>query len=180
MGILQSLKEKLNANEPPAGQLRQASVAVILENPEAPSILLIKRADRVGDPWSGQVAFPGGKAQEGDATLRETAVRETREELGIDLGREANFLGYFTSFRTHTGTLDVFPAVFLLTKEVEVVPNEEVSNYRWVRLGELMADQSRTSHRVDASGQTRETPAYLVGDYAVWGLTHRIISSLRG
>ena len=179
MGILQALKEKLNANKPPAGQLRQASVAVILDNPEAPSVLLIKRADRVGDPWSGQVAFPGGKAQEGDTTLREIAVRETREELGVDLGKEAIFLGYFTSFRTHTGTLDVFPAVFLLTKEVEVRPNEEVSSYRWVKLTELTAE-SRTSYRVDAGGQTRETPAYLVGDYAIWGLTHRIISSLLG
>jgi 8-oxo-dGTP pyrophosphatase MutT (NUDIX family) len=179
-GILHTLKEKLNANEPPSGQLRQASVAVILDNPEAPSVLLIKRADRVGDPWSGQVAFPGGKAQEWDMSLRETAIRETREELGIDLGEEASFLGYFTSFRTHTGTLDVFPAVFLLTKGVEVRPNEEVSSYRWVKLRELMSDQSRTSHRIEAGGQTRETPAYLVGDYAVWGLTHRIISSLLG
>jgi 8-oxo-dGTP pyrophosphatase MutT (NUDIX family) len=178
--ILQALKEKLNTNEPRAGQLRQASVAVILDDPESPSVLLIKRADRVGDPWSGQVAFPGGKAQEGDMTLRETAVRETREELGIDLGKQANFLGYFTSFRTHTGTLDVFPAVFLLTKKVDVRPNEEVSSYRWVRLRELMGEQSRTSYRVDAGGQTREAPAYLVGDYAVWGLTHRIISSLLG
>jgi 8-oxo-dGTP pyrophosphatase MutT (NUDIX family) len=178
MEILQALKRKLNANEPSAGQLRRASVAVTLKDPESPGVLLIKRADKVGDPWSGQVAFPGGKAQEGDDTLKDTAVRETREEVGIDLGKDADFLGYFTPFRTHTGTLDVFPAVFLLKKDAEVRPNEEVSSYAWVKLRKLMAEQARTSTRVDAGGRTGEMPTLLVDGYAVWGLTHRIISSL--
>ncbi|MGP8124560.1 MAG: NUDIX hydrolase [Nitrososphaerales archaeon] len=180
METLQALKRKLIADEPSAGQLRRASVAVTLRDPEAPSVLLIKRADRAGDPWSGQIAFPGGKAQEGDKTLKETAVRETREEVGVNLGEDADFLGYFTPFRTHTGTLDVFPAVFLLKKDVEVHPNEEVSSYRWVRLEKLMAEQSRSTDRADAGGHIRETPALLVDGYAIWGLTHRIISSLLG
>jgi 8-oxo-dGTP pyrophosphatase MutT (NUDIX family) len=178
MRIIQALSGKLNANEPSAGQLRRASVAVTLNDPESPNVLLIKRADRVDDPWSGQVAFPGGKVQEGDRTLKETAIRETREEVGIDLGQDADFLGYLTPFRTHTGTLDVFPAVFLLRKKVEVRPNEEVSSYQWVKLERLTAEQVRSSYRVDAGGQTRELPALLVDGYVVWGLTHRIISSL--
>lgn len=180
MKIIQALSGRLNANEPSAGHLRRASVAVTLHGPESPRVLLIKRADRVGDPWSGQVAFPGGKAQEGDRTLKETAIRETREEVGIDLGQDADFLGYFTPFRTHTGTLDVFPVVFLLKKWVEVRPNEEVSSYKWVKLEKLRAEQAKSSHRVDAGGQTREMPALLVDGYVVWGLTHRIISSLLG
>ena len=180
MEVLQALKGKLSTDEPPVGQLKRASVSVALKDPGAPSVLLIKRADRVGDPWSGQVAFPGGKAQDGDRTLRETAIRETLEEVGIDLGRDADFLGYFTSFRTHTGTMDVFPAVFLLRKEVEVRGNAEVSSHRWVKLGQLIDEQSRSSYRIEAGGQTREMPALLVEGYEVWGLTHRIISSLLG
>jgi 8-oxo-dGTP pyrophosphatase MutT (NUDIX family) len=178
MEILQALKGKLNTNEPSAGQLRRASVAVTLKDPESPSVLLIKRADRAGDPWSGQIAFPGGKAQERDGTLKGTAIRETREEMGIDLGQDAEFLGYFTPFKTHTGTLEVIPAVFLLEKDVEIRPNEEVSSYRWVKLEKLMGGQARSPHRADTGGQTRETPALLVEGYAVWGLTRRIISSL--
>lgn len=178
MKIIQALSGELSTTEPSAGQLRRASVAVILNDPESPSVLLIKRADRVDDPWSGQVAFPGGKAQEGDRTLKETAIRETREEVDIDLGQDADFLGYFTPFRTHTGTLDVFPSVFLLRKKVEVRPNEEVSSYQWVELEKLTAEQVRSSHRVDAGGQTREMSALLVDGYLVWGLTHRIIHSL--
>jgi len=180
MNIVHALSEKLNATEPSAGQLRRASVAVTLDDPESPSVLLIKRADRVGDPWSGQVAFPGGKAQEGDNTLRETAIRETREETDIDLGQDADFLGYFTPFKTHTGTLDVFPAVFLLKKKVDVHPNEEVSSYQWVKLEKLLAEQAKSSHRTDAGSQTGEMSALAVDGYAVWGLTHRIISSLLG
>ena len=176
--VIQALSRKLNANEPSAGQLRQASVAVILTEPESPSVLLIRRADQVDDPWSGQVAFPGGKAQEEDRALKETAIRETREEVSIDLEQDADFLGYFTPFRTHTGTLDVFPAVFLLKKRVKVHPNEEVSSYLWVKLEELTAEKARLSYRIDVGGRTREAPALLVDDYVVWGLTHRIISSL--
>jgi len=112
--------------------------------------------------------------------LKETAIRETREEVGIDLGQDADFLGYFTPFRTHTGTLDVFPAVFLLKKWVEVRPNNEVASYKWVKLEKLTAEQARSSYRVDAGGQTRGMPALLVDGYVVWGLTHRIISSLLG
>ncbi|MGD0396922.1 MAG: CoA pyrophosphatase [Nitrososphaerales archaeon] len=180
MKNIQVLSGKLCATEPSAGRLRRASVAVTLDDPESPSVLLIKRADQVGDPWSGQVAFPGGKAQEADSTLKETAIRETREEVGIDLRQDADFLGYFTPFRTHTGSLDVFPAVFLLKRKVEVHPNEEVSSYRWVKLERLTAEQATSSHRIDTSGQPREMPALFVDGYVVWGLTHRIISSLLG
>lgn len=172
------MKRKLSADEPSAGQLKRASVAVILKHLVRTSVLLIKRADQAGDPWSGQIAFPGGKAQVGDTALKDTAIRETREEVGIDLQTDADFLGYFESFRTHTGTLDVFPVVFLLKREVEVRQNEEVSSFRWVTLKKLIAEQSRSTYTIVAGGRTRETPALHVDGYIIWGLTHRIISSL--
>ncbi len=176
--IFSAILKKLDSQEPPSGQMRQAAVSMILENREAPSILLIKRADREGDPWSGQVAFPGGKTQEGDATLKDTALRETKEELGIDLGTRAEFLGYFTPIRTHTGTMDVVPAAFLLRDEAEVRPNEEVASYRWVKLERLLSSGAKSTYRLEFGGQAREMPAMLVDDYVVWGLTHRIISTL--
>ena len=176
-GLLSLVTRKLVTVEPPVGSLRRASVSIILKDRIEPSTLLIKRAERVGDPWSGQVAFPGGKSQEGDASLKGTAIRETREEVGLDLGN-AEFLGYFASFRTHTGTMDVVPSVFLLNGEAEVYVNDEVSSFRWVKIESLGSKRRASSYRIDVGGITREMPAMLVDDYVVWGLTHRIITSL--
>lgn len=150
----------------------------MLRDERNPSILLIKRAERAEDPWSGQIAFPGGKMQPEDRTARDTAVRETLEEVGIDLSRTADFLGYGTLTTTHTGTMDVVPTVFSMKEEVEAMPNEEVASYRWIQLGELLAPGSRSSFRLKTPRSVVELPAYATGDYVVWGLTHRILDSL--
>ena len=68
----------------------QAAVALIAVSSGADlELLIIRRAERLGDPWSGQMALPGGRRETVDSSLRETAMRETAEEIGVDLGREA-------------------------------------------------------------------------------------------
>ena len=169
--------KKLAPNEPLPKGLRFASVAVIVRDRQFPSVLLIRRAERAGDPWSGQVAFPGGKMQDGDKTARETAMRETMEEVGIDLGRCAEFLGYGGVTTTHTGTMDVVPCVFELKRSVEVKPNGEVASFQWVELDELLTPSARSVYGVDRGGSMVDMPAYVIGDYVVWGLTYRILST---
>lgn len=164
--------------EPPQKGLRFASVSVILRDRKSPSVLLIKRAERAGDPWSGQVALPGGKMQEDDKTARDTAVRETLEEVGVDLSRSGEFLGYGGLTTTHTGTMDVVPSVFELKESVEVKPNEEVASFRWVELDDLLRPSARSTYEFDQVGKPVALPAYVVGDYVVWGLTYRILSTL--
>ena len=172
------IASNLVPHEPPQKGLRFASVAVIVRDRRSPSVLLIRRAGRVGDPWSGQVAFPGGKMQEGDKTARDTATRETGEEVGIDLDRYGEFLGYGGATTTHTGTMDVVPSVFELKESVVVKPNEEVASFRWVELEELLRPSARSSYDVGRDGRAIDMPAYVVGDYVVWGLTYRILSTL--
>lgn len=179
-GILRKLLSGLTATQPAIRSKKLAAVAVILSGEANPKTLLIKRAERTGDPWSGQVAFPGGKTGEGDRSARETAVREAREEVGVDLGREAEFAGYSVPFRTHTGDMDVIPAVFVLKREAKVVPNGEVSGHRWVDLGLFLDPRSESTYHLRAGGTSGDLPAFAVGDYVVWGLTHRIISTLLG
>ena len=174
--LIAILASRLTSREPLVGTLRSAAVSVVLKKTPRPEVLLIRRAERAGDPWSGQVAFPGGKRQEEDRSARETAERETQEEVGIDLARDSDFMGYHTPFRTHTGDMDVVPAVFLLKRETAVAANQEVESFRWADLVTLVAPESRLTYRLPSEGL--EVPALRVGDFIVWGLTNRIISSL--
>ncbi len=172
------LVAKLSRQEPRPTGLLMASVAVVLDGTPPPRVLLIKRAERIGDPWSGQVAFPGGKSQEGDGSLRQTAVRETREELGLDLSGGSRFLGYFRTFRTHTGTMDVVPSVFSLEEEARLTPNGEVSAYFWAELGRLSSPDAAAVYRRERADGAVDMPAFRVGGHVVWGLTYRILSDL--
>jgi len=178
--LLSGVLHKLNREQPPIESKRLAAVAIIVAYESKPKTLLIKRAEHPDDPWSGQIAFPGGKMSEGDKSARETAVRETKEEVGLDIVAGARFAGYFVPFRTHAGDMDVIPAVFLMKKEVEVTPNGEVSGYRWVGLNEFLLPSSASIYHLRTKGFSRDMPAFAVGDFVVWGLTHRIISSLLG
>src|SRR5688500_11808432 len=78
-----------------SGPARRAAVALVLrDGPQGLELLFIRRAEHPLDPWSGQIAFPGGRAEPGDADLRTTAIRETAEELGFDLAADAEYLGH--------------------------------------------------------------------------------------
>jgi 8-oxo-dGTP pyrophosphatase MutT (NUDIX family) len=176
--IFEKVAKNLTTLEPKSQGLKFAAVSIILRDRDSPSVLLIKRADRAGDPWSGQIAFPGGKMQQGDGTARDTAVRETMEEVGIDLDKGAEFLGYAGTTTTHTGTMDVVPSVFVLKQAVDIKPNEEVASYRWVKIEDFLSPNGMSTYRLNYDGRTVELPAYTVGDYVVWGLTHRILSSV--
>jgi 8-oxo-dGTP pyrophosphatase MutT (NUDIX family) len=172
------LSNRLVQEEPTHGSLRTAAVSMVLHMKMNPLVLLMRRAENPRDPWSGQISFPGGKMQPGDRSVKDTAARETLEEVGIDLLANAEFLGYAEATTTHTGTMQVVPCVFLLRREVEVIPNGEVASYRWVDLGRLLSGEARSTFQLQTGERALEMPAFTVGDYIVWGLTHRILSSM--
>ena len=138
--------------------------------------MLIKRAERTGDPWSGQVAFPGGRVEPVDASFAATAVRETREEVGVDLTR-SEFLGYMGPFVPRSRLVRVVPAVYALTETVSVQPSPEVHSHRWVQFAELLSVKNRGLETVNEVPGTA-VPSFRFGDYMVWGLTERILTSL--
>jgi 8-oxo-dGTP pyrophosphatase MutT (NUDIX family) len=179
--FLESLGSKLFHDES-VGEfgLGRASVAVIFKFDESAKILLIKRAVKEGDPWSGQIAFPGGRVERGDSSFRDTAIRETREEVGIDLRRNSRFLGYLGLFKARTRGMMVVPSVFTLTGETRISPNREVASHRWVPINIFGTDSNRSIYSRDRDGMKISFPSYVVGDYVIWGLTERIISTLTG
>lgn len=143
----------------------------------APDILLIKRAKRDDDPWSGQMAFPGGRRESDDTELVDTACRETREETGIVLRREdvAGELDEIRPLGPGLPRLIVRPFVFLLHSMPEVVANHEVDLHLWVNLSVLR--DLAGSATVKVGGEHITVPAYNIGPHIVWGLTERILKS---
>lgn len=161
---------------------REAAVAVVMVGSEAstPDVLLIKRAERPDDPWSGQMAFPGGRREPDDVDLLATVRRETREETGIAL-RHDDLLGELNDFRPvgrGLPRLIVRPFVFLLETRPEVVVNEEVDLHLWVRFAELPA--MAAFETVTVQGVELGVTAYRICGHVVWGLTERILNSFIG
>jgi 8-oxo-dGTP pyrophosphatase MutT (NUDIX family) len=159
-----------------------AGVAVIFHgSADEEEVLLIKRAEREGDPWSGQVAFPGGMVSRSDRSFEETARREAAEEVGIDLAsRAALFLGYMREFKARTRGVVVVPSVFKLAAAATVTLNREASSYEWVPLGSLAREEARSTHVLRRDGTELAFPSLVYRGFVIWGLTERIISAILG
>jgi 8-oxo-dGTP pyrophosphatase MutT (NUDIX family) len=175
--------ERLTVVEPERAPPRRAAVAVVLALEGAPRVLLMRRATRAGDPWSGQVSLPGGGREPEDPDLRATAVRETREELGVDLARDARYLGRLAPLRARArGALldmDVSPFVFALDREVVPEVNAEAEEAFWLPLVRVQRGELDHVHLYqDLAGASRELPAWRFEERVVWGMTHRILSEL--
>ena len=160
--------------------VRRAAIALVLRphDDDALELLLIKRAEFEGDPWSGHVAFPGGRSEPGDTSLEQTAVRETWEETGIDLAREGIVLGQLDDLGPRTPSLPpilVRPYVTLVQPDVAVTPSNEVALAFWVPLPALMHPGATVESMVTARGATFRVPSYLHEGHVVWGLTERVL-----
>ena len=154
-----------------------AAVALLLRFEHGrPCILLVRRVQNSRDPWSGQMALPGGKREAGDRDLKETIIRETLEETNMNLLDNCRFLGVLPTFQSRPRPeIRVLPFVILVGDEPSVKLNEkELEQYFWVPLEELV--RNRTTARLGFG----EVPAYVVGSIVIWGLTYRIVESFIG
>jgi len=159
---------------------RRAAVALVLREAGAGiEVLFIRRADHPQDPWSGQMAFPGGRAEPGE-DLRATAVRETREEIGVDLERDAEPLGVLDEVRAMARlrpvSLTILPFVFRLRGAPVPVLSDEVQSVHWIPL-DLLLDAERRSvmDYTEPKGGTLQFPCLRVEDVVIWGLTYRML-----
>jgi len=164
--------------------VRDAAVAVIFRIAEgdALELLMIERASYAGDPWSGHIAFPGGRREPQDATLLDTALRETREETGVDLltaGRVLGALDRVNPTSPALPPLSISPFVAHLTANARLALSDEVAGSFWVPLTTLQhADVSREVDVTLSNGSTRRVRAFVHGRYTIWGLTERILRDL--
>jgi len=158
----------------------RAAVALVLRPGEAGELelLMIKRADYEGDPWSGHVALPGGRQEPDDLSLERTAIRETWEETAIDIEREGAIVGALDEVSPRTPTVRrviVRPYVAAVIPDVAIVESPEVAAAFWVPLSALRETAAWITAEVVAHGQPLTVPAFTHGEYLVWGLTERIL-----
>ena len=183
---LERVRKALAAAAPRAElqRSRLAAVAIILapsgELREALSILLIRRSERDGDPWSGHMALPGGHAHRADADLLHTARRETLEEVGIDLS-DAELLGRLDDVGLmNSDAIAVRPFVFWTSAQRSVTLSDEVAEALWVPLDNLAGDALKSTRDVTVRGSTLRVPAYVIDERVVWGMTFHVLGRLVG
>lgn len=160
----------------------RSSVALILRESEAGlSLLFIERAEVEGDHWSGHIAFPGGRAIAGDGHPRDTAERESGEEVGLYLDASV-YLGRLDDLLGRERGMVISGFVYGLRGEVAVSPNHEVARWLWLPLGEILNPARHLERDFDYMGQALALPAIRVfeePDRAVlWGLSYRFLEIL--
>ncbi len=165
-------------------RLTRASVALIYRKADdgGVELMFIQRARRQGDPWSGDMGFPGGRMQPEDATPRAAAERETLEETGVDLLRHGRFQARLSDLITRHHSrwrpMVVTPYVYQWHGTQPVTPNHEVEQIVWVPLDYLAAreNQSRLPWRTPVG--TLNLPCCRYQDYCIWGLSYSMLQEL--
>lgn len=161
---------------------KHAAVAAVLHEPigGSPELLFIERAEHPLDPWSGHMAFPGGRVDPGDATPRHAAERETLEEVGLALAN-AELLGRLDDVEGAPPGFDslvVSAFVYHLPTRVPATLNYEVRDALWVPLPALADAARRVPFYWPRGQQETHYPGILVGHperHVVWGLTYRFL-----
>lgn len=186
---LTSLAARLVCLPEPAGlpfEGPRAAVAAILRDGgdgQDAEILFIRRTVRPTDPWSGHMAFPGGRHDASDPNLLHTAIREAREEVGIDLAAEGNLLARLDDLpalsRGRPAGLVVTPFVFAVRGNPTLVFDaDEVDEAIWAPIGPLARGEGAEPYPYNFEGRVIELPSLRIEGRVVWGLTHRMLHML--
>ncbi|GAB4250452.1 NUDIX hydrolase [Deferrisoma sp.] len=181
MTTLDEVAERLSRYRPPSGRtvapVRAAVALCLQERPEGLEVLFIERARCDGDPWSGHLAFPGGRIDPGDADPRAAAERETLEEVGLDLAR-ARYLGTLGSHHAERLPVVVSCFVYGLGGDPVLRPNHEVASAFWVPLAHLVDPARHLVKTFRFGGKDWAHPAIQLlgpGRPVLWGITYRLV-----
>ena len=162
---------------PPGSGTRSAVAFILRDTERGPEGLFIERATRDGDPWSGNVGFPGGRVEREDGSLRETAERETREEIGLDLSRKVH-LGRLSDIAGAHLPVRVACFVYLVTGEPPLLLSDEVTEAFWVPLAFLTAPERHITASIRFCDRSVTTPAIILPQPdkpLLWGITYRLV-----
>ncbi len=174
--LIRALAARISLGDvrPAADTQRRAAVSVVLHDEPSPRVLLMKRAERDGDPWSGHISLPGGGYQPSDVDLRVTAIRETQEELGIELDG-ACLLGNLAPLQPSSGSrsIEITPFVFVTRAALEPVCGPEAVAAFWLPLDQAASGALDSTYIYPASQHA--FPSWSYEGHVIWGLTWRIL-----
>lgn len=161
----------------------RAAVALVIRSADrGMEILFIERAPHDGDPWSGDIGFPGGKMEPGESEPRKTAERETNEEVNLDLSG-ASYLGRLSDIAGAHIPVLVSCFAYGVQDTPPLIPSQEIRDLFWIPLADLTATERHVTARVRFDGETLERPAIrlsLAGKPVLWGLTYRLVMEFLG
>lgn len=156
---------------------------VLRDGPQSAEVLLIERALHDADPWSGHMAFPGGRMDSHDDSTRTTAARETFEEVGVELA-DAEYLGHIDELvgnRRVSPRLVVSAHAFHIAEHQEfLLDPREVQQAFWFPLAGLHEADRQVEHVIPEMPEVR-FPGIVVGEpdrHIVWGLTFRFLERM--
>ena len=181
----QEVIDRLSIVASPAEPLpsKRAAVAISLRlGVSGPEMLMIQRAVREGDPWSGHMGFPGGRKDASDATDVACAKRETLEEIGFDLDTYGELICQLsdvnTGWRADRPEMLVAPFIFRVDSTPDFELNHEVDDTLWVPFSFLLDDANRSRHQWDWRGEVLESDAFTYDNRLIWGLSLMMIDEL--
>lgn len=187
-GIIAQLDQHQARKIPGRRSLMRSAVSVVMfENEQQDTeLLLMQRAQRQGDPWSGHISFPGGRMETQDAHPLATAKRELHEEMGIDISNAADFVGRSSDVVTRqhakTAPMIVSPYLFRCHQRPEINANHEAVHTFWMPLSYIANQDNRDSMTWQLGGKNfgvpLKMPCYFYQEKRVWGLTLLMLDEL--
>jgi 8-oxo-dGTP pyrophosphatase MutT (NUDIX family) len=161
--------------------LAASAVALVLrDGRDGTEVLFIVRSSHDHDPWSGNIAFPGGRVDAADPSHRATAEREAMEELALSL-EDADFLGELEQIVGTNLPVTVSCYVYRLTGDLPLHPNHEVEQAFWLPLATLRDPRNHRLTEVAFQEKRFLRPALHIlppGGPVLWGITYRLLASL--
>lgn len=174
---LARLRDALTPVPAVAEPVDAAVAACLRTGPRGTEVLLCRRVERPGDPWSGHISFPGGRLETTDPDPLAAAARETREEVGFDPLAAGRLIGPLAPLVPRPPLVRLAAFALEVHENVELALNEEIATAWWTPFADLEPVAAQVAEVADPVPAWR-LPFPDANDRVVWGITYRLLQGI--